>query len=78
VQGLEEALKKNDAAAIRFIAHTVKGAVSNFGAQSAYDAAFVLEKIGEGGDLSEAAKSLDIFKTTLDRLAFELRKNIIK
>ncbi len=78
VQGLDEALKKNDAAGIRFIAHTVKGAVSNFGAQAAHEAAFALEKIGEGGDLSGAAKSLDNLKTALEKLAFELRKNVIK
>ncbi|MBN2170269.1 MAG: response regulator, partial [Candidatus Krumholzibacteriota bacterium] len=51
---IEEAVEQGDADALTRGAHTLKGAVGNFSAQAAFDAAMNLEMIGRGGDLTEA------------------------
>jgi HPt (histidine-containing phosphotransfer) domain-containing protein len=71
---IREYIKKNDAAMIRQTAHTIKGAVSNFGAKPAFEAAFHLEKIGENGDLSGAENAFTALKVELERLEQELKK----
>lgn len=44
---IEESIGKKDSDALRKSAHTLKGAVSNFSAQKAYDAAYELEIAGK-------------------------------
>ncbi|MBM4118517.1 response regulator [bacterium] len=65
---IENAVRNGDSDALSQSAHTLKGAVGNFSAQSAYDAAYVLEKIGRSGDLSEAASSYRVLKQEIERL----------
>jgi CheY-like chemotaxis protein len=63
---IRRAIAKRDARALRAAAHTLKGAVANFGAQSAVEAALELQKIGDAGELDEAP-------TVLERLEAELK-----
>jgi two-component system, sensor histidine kinase and response regulator len=54
-----------DADALQRAAHSMKGSVSNFGADGVYQAAFTLEKMGRAGDL-------DTLEPCIDRLACAL------
>ena len=47
---LATALGRGDAVEVHRIAHTIKGAVDSCGASRAYDAAMVLERLGQRGD----------------------------
>ena len=71
---VRECIEKNDAAGVGQVAHRIKGAVGNFGARPAFEAAVRLEEIGKSGDLSEAESALTALKTELERLEQELRK----
>ena len=71
---LREAIEKNEAAAVGQVAHTIKGAVANFGANPAFEAAFNLEKIGKSEDLSSAVSAFDKLKQELERLEQELKR----
>ena len=74
LQQIQEGLKKNDAITVAEVAHTIKGAVGNFGAEAAFEAALNLEKIGKSGDLSRAQKAYEGLKIELERLNQELKK----
>jgi HPt (histidine-containing phosphotransfer) domain-containing protein len=50
------------------MAHTIKGAVSTFGAQRAWDAALRIETLGRNGDLREAPAALVELQEALQRL----------
>lgn len=64
----EIAISSGDCSTLQASAHTLKGAVGNFSAQKAYDAAFTLEQIGRSGDLSEAPDALKVLKSELEHL----------
>jgi CheY-like chemotaxis protein len=59
VARLREAVRQRDADALRAAAHAIKGAVSNFAAPPATEAALRLQKIGESGQLAAAAPALE-------------------
>ncbi len=71
---IQQALDKNDLAAVGEVAHTVKGAVGNFGAKPAFEAAFCLEKIGKSKELSKAPGAFRALKEKLEQLEQELKK----
>jgi two-component system sensor histidine kinase/response regulator len=52
---IRESIARHDSKALEQAAHSVKGAVSSFGAQAAREAALKLEVIGRDGDLTHAA-----------------------
>ncbi|MCP4134185.1 MAG: Hpt domain-containing protein [bacterium] len=70
------AIKSNDSEALRKTAHTLKGAVSNFSAAKAFEAAFSLEKIGKAGELDEAEAIYETLKNEINTTceAMELLK----
>jgi HPt (histidine-containing phosphotransfer) domain-containing protein len=51
---IQSSILHRDARALAHVAHTLKGAVGNFGAQAAFEAALRLEAMGRGGDLTQA------------------------
>lgn len=53
-------------------AHALKGSVGNFGAQAAYEAAWLLEEIGRSGDLAQSAMALAALETELSYVAVDL------
>ncbi|HTX73630.1 MAG TPA: Hpt domain-containing protein, partial [Rectinemataceae bacterium] len=57
-----------DAPALRAAAHALKGAVSNFAAPAATDAAFALQKMGEGGRLAGATAVLERVEKEVEAL----------
>ncbi len=77
IQGIDDALGQKDADKIGKIAHTIKGAVSNFSASRAYDAALALEKIGKNGTLADAPAAFEELKKQIEItiLAMKLLKN---
>ena len=70
---IRSAIVQGDARALRAAAHTLKGAVSNFGAQGAVDAAFELQKLGDSGELEEAPAALERLEAELTAVRRELR-----
>jgi len=50
---VRKAVAARNPKAVERAAHSLKGAVGNFGAEAAYRAAFELELLGRGGDLSK-------------------------
>jgi HPt (histidine-containing phosphotransfer) domain-containing protein len=65
---VQEALASHDPKALQHSAHTLKGSVGNFGALSASEAAFVLERMGRQGDLSAAHAAFTHLEAELARL----------
>jgi HPt (histidine-containing phosphotransfer) domain-containing protein len=65
---VQQALSDQDATALRHAAHTLKGSVGNFAARLTFEAAFVLEKMGRMGDLSDASAALITLEQELARL----------
>ena len=50
---IRRAINQQDLAGIERAAHSLKGAVANFGARRTFNVAFELEKASRGGDLAE-------------------------
>ena len=65
---MEAAIGRDDAEGLRGAAHSLKGAVSTFGAEPARVAALALEELGKSGDLAGAAEVLVRLKTEIARL----------
>ena len=55
---IREAVAARDADALQRAAHNLKGSVSNFGADAAYNAALVLEMMGRNRDLAQVERGL--------------------
>ena len=51
---IEEAIKRRDGLALGHAAHSLKGSVSNFGADGACNVALKLEELGQEGELTQA------------------------
>jgi PAS domain S-box-containing protein len=60
---VRNAIQRGDGKALERSAHTLKGSVGNFGARTAFEAAFSLEQMGRNGDF---ARATEVF-TQLDR-----------
>ena len=75
---VKDGVLRKDAAAVCRAAHTLKGAVANFGAESVVEQAKTLEIMGKDGDLSgadEACQSLHaLMKALLPELEAALGK----
>ncbi len=69
---LRAAIANGDANKLRIAAHTVKGSVAHFGAQSCKAAALQLELIGREDRLDDALPALAVLETELARLEIEL------
>jgi len=69
---IKEAVASRDASALEQHAHSLKGSVSTFGANRAFEAAFTLEKQGRSGDLTAAPDSVLQLEQALEALRPEL------
>jgi len=65
LQKIEDSIVKNDSDALRKSAHTLKGAVSNFSAQRAYDAAYELEIAGKDKVFENSDEKLALLKNEI-------------
>jgi PAS domain S-box-containing protein len=71
---IRRALAKGDARALRGEAHALKGAVSNFAADAATEAAFELQKLGDKGELEEAEPALERLEAEMTAVRARLRE----
>jgi len=62
---IEDSIKNKNSDALRKSAHTLKGAVSNFSAQKAYDAAYELEVAGKDQMFDNASEKLNSLKSEI-------------
>jgi two-component system, sensor histidine kinase and response regulator len=69
LSGLTEALRAGDGEALRRAAHSLKGAVGNFGAPTVREPAAALEALGKSGRLAEAPEFLSQLDPALRTLA---------
>lgn len=69
---LREAIDKRDNSRIRLLAHSLKGAASNFVSTSVTEAAFAMETMGKEGNLSEVEPAWKRLRTSLERLQADL------
>jgi CheY-like chemotaxis protein len=69
---IESAVLIKDAAALGRAAHTMKGAVANFGARAVVDQAKALEMMGKSGDLASADDAAQSLRALMDKLVPEL------
>jgi two-component system sensor histidine kinase/response regulator len=53
---VRNAIQRGDSKALERSAHTLKGSVGNFGARTAFEAAFSLEQMGRNGDFARASE----------------------
>src|SRR5262249_4862811 len=65
---IREAIERGDAAQLAKAAHSLKGAVSNFSASAAFDAARQLETIGQSGNVAGAAEAVAKLDAEISRL----------
>ena len=65
---IRRATSAGDAAALGRAGHTLKGMISNFCCPTAHAAAFEVEKIGKGGDLSAAPPAVNALADQLEAL----------
>ncbi len=70
---IREALKQGDGKVLERSAHTFKGSLSHFGAESAVEAALQLEKMGQQGDLTHAWETYALLEQTVERLKPSLK-----
>ncbi|MFH1733639.1 MAG: response regulator [bacterium] len=68
ITSIQSAIDQNDATTLDQAAHSLKGAVSNFGLQEATEAAFKLEQMGREGNLEGAAFQFDQLKIEIDKV----------
>jgi HPt (histidine-containing phosphotransfer) domain-containing protein len=72
LSAIEEAVLRYDAAGLCRAAHTMKGAVANFGAAAVVEQARALEMAGKDGDLSSAGEGCRSLRALMDQLVPEL------
>ena len=70
---IKNAIAVNDAGILEGEAHSLKGAVGNFGAREAYEVASRLEKLGKEGKMPTAAEGISNLERALNELASEMK-----
>lgn len=73
LSAIDKAVASQDPPMLERAAHTLKGAVANFGADAVVREAFELERQGRSGDLSHATENLQRLHETIRQLDYELR-----
>ena len=69
---LREAVRTGTAVAVKQEAHALKGGIGAFYAKAAYETAYVLEKMGADGDLTDAQATLQTLESQLQGLRKKL------
>jgi two-component system, sensor histidine kinase and response regulator len=65
---IHAAMVSGDGESLQRAAHSMKGAVSNFGAEDVYEAAFALEKMGRAGDFTTMENSIRCLADALENI----------
>ena len=66
LSAIEDAIKAKDSEKVGKNAHTIKGAVSNFSAQKAFEAALALEKIGKNDEFDKIPAAFERLKKEIE------------
>jgi two-component system sensor histidine kinase/response regulator len=74
LQELRGGIDKRDATAISRVAHTLKGALGNFGCGPAYRAAVEIEAISHRKELGDVRTAVETLETEVERLKTALEK----
>ena len=69
---IDAAVLRQDSEGLRRAAHTMKGAVSNFGAKAIVEQTITIEDIGKIGDLAIAGEAALTLRTLMDRFVPQL------
>ena len=72
VSQIREAIDQNDAHKLERSAHSLKGSVSNFGSDAAWEAALELEKMGRSGKIELAEPAYSHLMAVMDGIRPEL------
>jgi HPt (histidine-containing phosphotransfer) domain-containing protein len=75
---LQEAIFKQDAHALEHAAHSLKGAVGNFGKGKAFAAAYKLERIANEKELTEATGAFEELKKEFERLQVAMKAALLE
>ncbi len=75
---IKTALAAHEAEAVGRFAHRLKGAVLQFGASAALEAAQQMEQAGKQGDMAAAASLYNELEIQLSRLVDALRQAVVK
>jgi two-component system sensor histidine kinase/response regulator len=70
---IKEGIAGKDAGILEREAHSLKGAVGNFGAKDVYEVAYRLEKLGEKGEMATTAEELSNLERALNELTSEMK-----
>jgi CheY-like chemotaxis protein len=70
---IKDAVNRNDSKALERSAHTLKGAVANFAAETPFEAALNLENMGRNSDLEHAEKAFNILEQEIKRLELAIK-----
>src|SRR5208283_2714921 len=76
ISGVWNALDKGSASELSHSSHTLKGAVSNFGARKVVDIALKLELMGKNGDPTGAVEVFAALEHEMERLKQALEENL--
>ncbi len=71
---IRSAVAAKDSTVLQHAAHSLKGSISNFGAQQAFDAALRLEMMGREQNLDGSAEALANLERSLSTLCPQLKK----
>ncbi len=69
---IKEGITGNDAGLLEREAHSLKGAVGNFGAKKVYEAAYCLEKLGKEGTMATAQEALSNLESAVTGFVSEM------
>ena len=69
---IKEGITGNDAGLLEREAHSLKGAVGNFGAKEVYEAAYCLEKLGKEGKMTTAPEALSNLESAVTGFLSEM------
>lgn len=73
VTAIEEAINNKNSEKIGKSSHTIKGAVANFSAEKAFNAALELEKIGKNHELEKVDEAYQNLKAEIDNMRKALK-----
>ena len=74
ISKIEYAISNKDHEALRKAAHTLKGAVANFSAPAAYEAASILEQAGRKMDLTGTEDHFLKLKSEIESVITEMKR----
>jgi|RifCSP16_2_1023846.scaffolds.fasta_scaffold319428_1 HPt (histidine-containing phosphotransfer) domain-containing protein len=73
LNAIEEAVRNKNGEKIGKASHTIKGAVANFSAEKAFEAALVLEKIGKSNNLDNADDAFNSLSAEIENMRKALK-----